>query len=138
MAWIHRTKKTYIERSSPRTMEANYGLSFVDAQGAAVSNAEWIYNPDMSAVEGMPTKYWLINGDVVSEMSQGEKDTVDVAVLDSQRDAAVNAAIDNLEGDLRQLVKLMISEINILRSQHGLPDRTTAQFKTQIRNGYGS
>lgn len=138
MPWIHRTKKTYIERSSPRTMEANYDLSFVDAQGVAVSNAEWIYNPDMSAVVGVPSKYLVIIGDIVTEMSQAKKDTVDAALLAARRDAMVNAVIDNLEGDLHQLVKLMISEINILRSQHGLPDRTMAQFKTQIRNGYGS
>ena len=138
MPWIHRTKKTYVERSSPRTMEENYGLSFVDAEGAAISNAEWIYNPDMSAVEGVPSKYLVIIGDIVSEMSQGEKDAVDVAILAARRDAMVNGAIDDLEGDLRQLVKVMISEINILRRQHGLPDRTIAQFKAQIRNGYGS
>lgn len=137
MPWIHRTKKTYIERSSPRTMEANYGLSFVDAQGAAVSNAEWIYNPDMSAVEGVPAKYLVITGNVVSEMSQAEKDAVDAATLEAKRDKAV-AVIDNLEGDLRQLVRLMISELNILRVEHGLPNRTMTQFKSQIRNGYGS
>jgi len=119
-------------------MEENYGLSFVDAEGAAISNAEWIYNPDMSAVEGVPSKYLVIIGDIVSEMSQGEKDAVDVAILAARRDAMVNGAIDDLEGDLRQLVKVMISEINILRRQHGLPDRTIAQFKAQIRNGYGS
>lgn len=138
MPWIHRTKKTYIERSSPRTMEGNYVLSFVDAQGHAKGNAEWIYNPDMSAVQGVSSKYWTITGDVISEMSQSEKDTVDAAALDARRDAMVDAVIDNLEGDLRQLVKLMISEINILRAEHGLPSRTIAQFKTQIRNGYGS
>ncbi len=138
MPWIHRTKMTYIERSSPRAMEANYGLSFVDAQGAAISNAEWIYNPDMSAVTGVPAKYLVITGDVVTEMSQAEKDAVDTAILTAQREAAVNAMIDSLEGDLRQLVRLIISELNILRAQHGLPDRTMAQFKSQIRNGYGS
>ena len=138
MPWIHRTKKTYVERSSPRTMEGNYDLSFVDAQGAAVSNSEWIYNPDMSTVEGVPAKYLVITGDIVTEMSQVEKDAVDAAILTARRDAVVDAVMDNLEGDLRQLVRLMISEINILRTQHGLPDRTMAQFKIQIRNGYGS
>lgn len=94
--------------------------------------------PDMSAVEGVPSKYWVIIGDVVSEMNQGEKDAVDAVALTARRDAAVNAAVDEVEGDLRQIVKLMISEINILRAEHSLPDRTLAQFKSQIRNGYGS
>lgn len=138
MPWIHRTKKTYVERSSPRTMEGNYGISFVDAQGHAKSNAEWIYNPDMSAVEGVPRKYLVIIGDVVTEMGQAEKDAVDEALLAARRDSAVNELIDNLESDFRQVVKLLISEINILRAEHGLPDRTIAQCKTQIRNGYGN
>ena len=138
MAWVHRTKMTYVERSSPRNMESNYGLSFVDSQGGAIGNAEWIYNPDMSAVTGVPSKYWNIIGDVVSEMSQGEKDVIDAATLTAGRDVRIASMIDNLEGDLRQLVRLIISEINILRGQHGLPDRTMAQFKQQIRSGYGS
>ena len=138
MPWIHRTKKTYVERSSPRTMEGNYGLSFVDAQGHAESNAEWIYNPDMSAVEGVPSKYLVITGDVVTEISQTEKDAVNATALTAQREVTVNSMIDNLEGNLRQLVRLLISEINILRTQHGLPDRTMTQFKAQIRNGYGN
>lgn len=41
------------------------------------STASWIINPDMSAVVGVPSKYWKITGDVVSEMSQAEKDAVD-------------------------------------------------------------
>lgn len=138
MPWIHRTKKTYIERSSPRSMGSNYGISFVDAQGHATSNAEWIYNPDMSAVEGVPRKYLVITGDIVSEMSQSEKDAVDAAALAAQRDAMVDAAIDDLEGDFRQLVKLLMSEINILRKEHEFPARKLSEYKTQIRNGYGS
>ena len=138
MPWIHRIKRNYVERSSPRSMEASYGLSFVDGNGHATSNAEWIYNPDMSAVIGVPKKYLVITGDVVSEMSQSEKDAVDAILLATQRDNSVDAMIDSTEGDLRQLVKLMIQEINILRDLHSLPDRTIAQFKTQIRNGYGS
>ena len=101
-----------------------------------VSN--YISMPDLSAVEGVPNKYWVITGDIVSEMSQAEKDTVDVTILDAQRDAMVNAAIDNLESDLRQIVKLMVQEINILRAEHDLPDRTLAQLKTVLRNSYGS
>ena len=122
--YLHRTNKRYFQSTSPASLPE--------------SLANYISNPDMSAVEGVPSKYLVITGDIVTEMSQVEKDAVDAATLAARRDALVDAVMDNLEGDLRQLVKLMISEINILRSQHGLPDRTMAQFKAQIRNGYGS
>lgn len=98
----------------------------------------YVEEPDMSPVEGEPSIYWVLTGDILSVMNQSEKDAVDAAALIARRDSAVNAAVDDLEGDLRQLVKLMIREINILRAFHSLPDRTLAQFKSQIRNGYGS
>lgn len=122
--FLHRTTKQFLQSVSPNELQE------------AIEN--YISQPDMSAVEGVSSIYWIITGDIVSEMNQGEKDAVDAAALTARRDAAINAAIDNLEGDLRQLVKLMISEINILRTEHSLPDRTLAQFKTQIRSGYGS
>lgn len=138
MAWLHRTNKTYIEGFSPRSMEENYGLSFTDVEGAAIGNAEWIYKPDLSAVEGVPSRYWIIMGDVVSEMSQAEKDIVDQAILDQNRDSNIQGEIDNLESVLRQVVVMMVNEINILRSIESLPNRTITQVKTQLRNGLGS
>lgn len=47
--------------------------------------ASWIHNPDLSALSGVPTKYWNIVGDVVSEMSAAEKQAVDDAVLRTWR-----------------------------------------------------
>lgn len=42
--------------------------------------ADWIINPDLSGVSGVPSKYWKITGDVVTEMNQTEKDAVDAAL----------------------------------------------------------
>ena len=122
--YLHRTTKQYLQSVSPN--------------GLLEDTANYISMPDLSAVQGISKRYWNIVGDVVNEMNQSEKDAVDSFVLSTRRDALADAVIDNLEGDLRQLIKLMIQEINILRAKHGLPDRTMAQFKTQIRNGYGS
>jgi len=122
--YLHRTTRQYFQSISPASL--------------AEDVSSYISMPDMSAVEGVPKRYWVITGDVVSEMNLTEKDAVDAEILSDTRNEAVDEAIDDLEGNLRQLVKLMIQEINILRSQHGLPDRTIEQFKTQIRNGYGS
>ena len=107
--------------------------------------------PDLSAVVGVPPMYWIITGDVVSEMSQAEKDAVDAANLSSGRDDAIEADIDNLESTMRQLAKMMVSELNILRQQFNtttaesnqltdtaLADRTMAQVKSQLRNDLGT
>lgn len=40
---------------------------------------DWVINPDLSGVVGVPQKYWKLTGDVVSEMTQPEKDAVDAA-----------------------------------------------------------
>lgn len=53
----------------------------ISVNGAGYDSA-WIVNPDMTAVQGVPAKYWKINGDdTVSEMNQSEKDAADAAAL---------------------------------------------------------
>ena len=42
---------------------------------------EWIHDPDLSAVECVMLRYWLISGDDVFEMSQGQKEAEDAADL---------------------------------------------------------
>lgn len=42
---------------------------------------EWIINPNLSAVQNVDKKYWKIDGDNVVEMTQAEKDVVDLADL---------------------------------------------------------
>jgi len=39
--------------------------------------SDWIINPDLSAVVGVPSKYWEITGDTVTEMTPAEKAVVD-------------------------------------------------------------
>ncbi len=58
--------------------------------------ADWIHNPDMSAVSGVPSMYWKITGDTVSEMSAAEKDA---ACLDDVKEAKC-AVIDIRTGEL--------------------------------------
>ena len=42
---------------------------------------DYVINPDMSAVIKTPSKYWKLRGDIVSVMSQAEKDVVDANTL---------------------------------------------------------
>jgi hypothetical protein len=43
--------------------------------------AQWLVNPDLTALDGVPTKYWKLSGNAVIEMTQTEKDAVDAANL---------------------------------------------------------
>ena len=135
--YLHRTTKQYLQSVSPASLSE--------------PAANYIFMPDLSAVVGVPVIYWVITGDVVSEMSQAEKDAVDAARLSNSRDSAIQEQIDNQEAVLRQLAKMMVSELNILRQQintttaesidltnTALADRTIAQVKNQLRSDLGS
>lgn len=145
--WVHRTTKQYIQ-----SVPENELIEPV---------VNYIFMPDLSAVAGIPSKYWIITGDIISEMSQAEKDVVDAQILSDNRDSTA-AELDELEAILRQVVVSTVRELNILRgwivdfkaevaaagnleqlktgvaALPDLPDRTFAQFKTIIRNDLGS
>jgi hypothetical protein len=99
--------------------------------------AEWIINPDMSAVVGQPSKYWTITGDAVTLMNQAERNAVDAAALSASLDAISNE-IDTAQSYSRAFAEIVMDEINILRSQHALAPRTLAQLKTALRNKLGA
>lgn len=135
--YLHRTTKQYLTSTSPASLPEPL--------------ANYIDEPDLSAVVGVPNRYWVITGDVVTEMSQGEKDALDAQALSDSRDAVLQGEIDNLESILRQLTKLIVSELNILRQQFNtttaetnqvtdtaLADRTLAQVRAQLRNDLGA
>ena len=131
--WVNRTTKQHVAGASPAFMSERFGGSFIDANNDPF-HVDWIFNPILPAVA---PRYWNISGDLVTEMSASEKAVVDQAALDSSRDAKVGQ-LDSVEDDLRQVVALLVRELNILRALHGLPDRTFAQVKASIRSGYGS
>ena len=79
------------------------------------STATHIINPDLSSVSGVPSKYWGISGDTVSEKTQTEKDTVDAADAAADK-TVVEAAIkvDALHDPLSDLtVDTEISGLSI-------------------------
>ena len=98
---------------------------------------DWIINPDISLVQGFPSKYWNISGDTVSLMTQLERDAVDLAETQAERDRIISE-IDQLENILRAFAGVITDEINLLRQQHSLPDRTLSQLRTAIRNKLGT
>lgn len=92
---------------------------------------DWVINPDLSGVIGILNQYWKLSGDIVSEMSQAEKDAVDLANSEASKDTTAGK-IDT-DDYLKAFALIMLDEINILRSQHSLPLRTAQQLKTALR-----
>lgn len=132
-SWLNRTTKEFIPRLSPSKMTSRHPADgpFVDGSGNAVSNAKWIWRPDVSAVGAFLSKYWIITGDVVTLMDQAARDAVDAQeeadFVASDRVLAKGRYDDR---DLKALALIVLDEINILRAQHGLNPRTQAQLKS--------
>lgn len=57
----------------------------------AYDPAEWIINPDLSAVNGVPQSRWIIDGDTVRPPDAGETAAFDAADLAAAKEAKINA-----------------------------------------------
>lgn len=91
---------------------------------------EYIINPDMSAVAGIPRHYRKIVGDSVLPMTVDERAAVDDAINQEKED---NEIQESARGIHRRLLLTMIEEFNVLRPLHGLADRTPQQFRNRMR-----
>ena len=84
---------------------------------------DWIINPDLSAVEGFPSIYWTITGDVVTLQNQSERDATDAAIAaalitDQKTEAEqLHDDVEALSRALRAVVLLTVGELNALRTQ---------------------
>lgn len=97
---------------------------------------QWIRNPDLSAVSGLPTKYWKISGDTVLAMDAAEQAAVDAAedaTRTAEETAAAKAEFD-AQRLFRAVVGVMLDQINVLRQRAGLAEITPAQARTAIMN----
>lgn len=95
----------------------------------------WILNPDLSAVIGFESKYWIITGDVVSLMDAGQRQVVDDAELSASRDQVANS-IQRVGSFDRAFAEILLDEINILRAAvvPPLSDRTLNQLRNALRS----
>lgn len=97
--------------------------------------AHFWHDPDLSAVLSVNTIYWKEIGGVFSQMSAAEKaiTDADIASANLARDRRVAKNSINNVRVLRALAAVIVNEINVLRTQHGLPDRTLVQLVTAIK-----
>jgi len=87
-AVLHRTTKQYF----PFANTPDYSL------------VNWIINPDLTEIIGFPSKYWVITDDVVTLMSQAERDSVDLAEAETVK--------NNLSTNLDRALKALIRSLN--------------------------
>ena len=119
--YVHRTDKTYLYSVSPADLpeaEANY-----------------IQDPDLTAVSGFPSIYWTISGDDVLLMSQAERDAVDAALAAAAVEANKTSQKAQYSDNeiFRAQIKYVVDEINILRQNAGLtPARTYGDAQTYM------
>ena len=82
----------------------------------------------------------ILDGTVIRNATQSEIDAFQAAAIDDRNIKDAAEAIEYLQTDakirriLTAFADIIVSEINILRSEHGLPDRTLSQLKTAIEN----
>lgn len=122
---------------------------------------DWIINPDLSAVTGFASKYWIITGDVVTLMDAGQRAALDAAELEALRDQ-VASELDQVENVLRAFMLTTLDELNahavkinaiLTAIDNGAnigavktnilaiadyPTRTAAQLKAAVRSKLGS
>jgi antitoxin component HigA of HigAB toxin-antitoxin module len=48
--------------------------------------ANWIINPDLSKVQGMPKKYWMVRGDEIVPVTEQARAKIDEAGIDKLKD----------------------------------------------------
>ena len=125
------------------------------------AQANYIEDPDLSAVVGQPQKYWEITGDSVSLADPATQAAIDAQETSDKYDELADQ-IDDVDDLLRAFAQAVLDEINlhatritaILDAIDGasnlsqvktavgaipdVPTRTIAQMKTATRNKLGS
>ncbi len=95
--YVHRTTKQFLRSIAPADLPE--------------ALANYIQDPDLSALAGVPNKYWNISGDTVSEMSRAEKDVVDAAELSSLRDSIADQ-MNNQNDRMKALALVLLAGHN--------------------------
>lgn len=90
----------------------------------------FLREPDLSAVEGQPTKYWEISGRAVTLMDAAARDVVDTDEKERQ-DTAMVDELDNV------VVRELLEKINVLETKAGIRNTTFDEIKTDAKAKLG-
>lgn len=78
----------------------------------AYDPAEWIVNPDLSEVAGVPQSRWIIDGDSIRPPDTGETEAFDAADLAAAKETKI-AAINAKTGQLIEAGSVIINGVSI-------------------------
>lgn len=70
-------------------------------------NPDAIINPDITAVQNVPLKFWKRSGNTIVEMTQAEKDAILIAELQTRKDTANDFGLDDMKPILTALIKVI-------------------------------
>ena len=127
--WINRTTSQEVLSASPTMMRKAYGGNFVDGAGKAQSNPDWIYMPVIDlATRAFDSKYWDINGDVVSLKSEDDRDAIDVV----EEDARLTAEVDAMDN---RLLRVVLAKLNVVEANDGITLTTMDAAKAEAKLG---
>lgn len=102
---------------------------------ASYDPAEWLINPDLSGVQGVPDYYWKVVGDSVVEMDAAEKAAVDAARLQKVKEVC----LAKLSKDLNDFVesrydigaKISILSLYLMAKEYVPPKINRANYLKQ-------
>ena len=115
--YIHRTTFQRFPSTSPASLQE--------------PEANYVQDPDESAIQGQPSKYWILTGDIFTLMDQAARDAVDEAQDIARKD---NLA-DQIDTDalLRAVSITNLELFNQERLARGASEITPAQYKANVR-----
>ena len=101
----------------------------------------WIINPDLSSLIETDSKYWVIEGDTVRDMTDVEKDVVDANEASATEAAAKTAAKAVIDGadpimnkTLTAIAEVIQDELQALKNNTPLASRTMDQLKQEAKD----
>ena len=93
---------------------------------------EQLTSSSAADADAIPARYRKWTGSAVAEMTPGEKSAVDAAAATAADDGEMGGF--DRRGALAAFALLVLEELNTLRAEHGLSQRTPAQLKSAIRS----
>ena len=97
------------------------------------SRTDVIVNPDLSALSGIPRKYWKQDSGAIVEMTQAEKDAVDAEEVQAQLEAN-RATADKLGFSTEDVITALVKVINIRIPNNPI---TKSEVVAQLKNDKG-
>ena len=90
--------------------------TFADDDGTGDLGADYIRNPDLSAVQSEPVKYWIIEGDTIRAATQFERTAIDLAITQAEADAAVALLTAQRDAAIAAIAQLRDEALMVIRA----------------------